>query len=313
MPVPDYQTLMRGASVGIALAGFAFAPLVARGQAPAKLEFEVAAVRPVSAPARFGGRINGGPGSADPERITYTGVPMIRLLMAAYGIPIGSGSPLRPAGAFSDQILGPPWIESEWYDISAKVPAGTTQQQVNGMLQNLLAERFGLKLHHETRELSGYELVVSKSGSKLKPTSDPNAQPPVGSVKRVLGEVGFLVVPQGVRATLFSAVDDTGTMRVTGQSQSISDLIVAVIATSLNDGKRVVDRTGLTGRFDFKMDLDGGGGFRRPGLGPRPVDDPTGPDIFTALDKSLGLKLQKAQIPIDELVIDQLEKTPSEN
>ena len=305
---------MRGASVLFSLTSlFALAPGLVRGQAPAKLEFEVASVRPASAPARFAGSMSGGPNSADPERITFTAVPMIRLLMSAYGIPLGGGSPQQRGGAFSDQISGPPWIESEWYDINAKVPAGATQEQVNVMLQNLLAERFGLKLHHETREFSGYELVVSKNGSKLKPTIDPNAQGVVGAAKRILGQDGFMVVPEGVRATLFSGVDDNGSMRVTGQSQSISDLIIGVIVTSLNDGKRVVDKTGLTGKYDFKMELDGGGGFRRPGLGPRPVDDPTGPDIFTALDKDLGLKLQKAQIPVDVLVIDRLEKAPSQN
>jgi uncharacterized protein (TIGR03435 family) len=277
--------------------------------------FEVASVRPVVAPARFAGSINGGPGTSDPERITFSGVPMIRLLMSAYDIPLGMGSPVRRFGPFSDQISGPAWIESEWYDINAKVPAGATQDQVNHMLQNLLAARFGLKLHHESREVSGYELVVAKNGPKLKPTSNPNAGPPTAGTaapKQAYDQDGFPTIPQGLSATRFSAGDGDGNMHVTGNSQSISDLILT-ITTSLNDGKRVVDRTGLTGKYDFKMDLGVDGGFRRPGLPPLTPDDPVGPDIFSALDKYLGLKLQKAQVPIDGLVIDHLDKVPTDN
>jgi uncharacterized protein (TIGR03435 family) len=89
--------------------------------------------------------------------------------------------------------------------------------------------------------------------------------------------------------------------------------LIATIVTSLNDGKRVADKTGLTGKYDYKMELALAGGFRRPGGPPLTSDDIAGPDIFSALDKYLGLKLQKAQIPLDVLVIDQLEKLPSEN
>jgi uncharacterized protein (TIGR03435 family) len=300
----------------IAAAGLiGFASLSVFAQTAAETpRFEVASVRPVAAQQRFAGNMAGGPGTNDPERMTFT-VPMIRLLMFAYGIPLGRTSPVRRFGPFSDQIAGPAWIESEWYDINAKVPPGATQDQVNRMLQNLLAERFGLKLHHESREVSGYELVVSKNGSKLKPAADPKAVPPAAGTtpgKMVLDDDHFPVLPQGVSGTQFSNVDDEGSMRVTGKNQSMFDLMLTIM-TSLNDGKRVVDKTGLTGNYDFKMNLAIDGGFRRPGLGPRAPDDPVGPDIFSALDKDLGLKLQKTQIPIDVLVIDHLEKVPTDN
>jgi uncharacterized protein (TIGR03435 family) len=87
------------------------------------------------------------------------------------------------------------------------------------MLQNLLAERFGLKLHHLTREVSGYELVVGKDGPKLKPTGDPNAMPPAPGTappKMASGSDGFPSLPPGLSATQFLNVDN-GTMRVTGQ------------------------------------------------------------------------------------------------
>jgi uncharacterized protein (TIGR03435 family) len=200
------------------------------------------------------------------------------------------------------------------YDINAKVPPGSTQEQVEIMLQNLLADRFGLRLHHESREASGYELVVGKGGPKLSPTTDPSAEPPaIGSHASppVLDADGFLVATKGVSGTRISTVDN-GSMRITGHSQSISDLTLT-IAISLNDGKRVVDKTGLTGRYDYKMDLALSGGFRRPGGPPLTADDIPGPDIFAALDKQLGLRLQKTRIPIDVVVIDHLEQKPTDN
>src|SRR5580698_7633999 len=99
---------MRGANVLIGLTGlFLFATNPARGQAPAKLEFEVATVKP-AAPLTGRGTPRGGPGTADPERVNYTYVSMKNLLMSAYSLPI-------------NQVFGPPWIDSERYDIVAKV------------------------------------------------------------------------------------------------------------------------------------------------------------------------------------------------
>ena len=300
----------------VAVSLIAIVPRFVYAQAAVEtLRFEAASVRPVGAQTRFAGNITGGPGSNDPERITFSGVPMMRLLMSAYGIPVGMGSPVRRFGPFSDQILGPAWMESDCYDINAKVPPGATRDQVNHMLQSLLAERFGLKLHHESREASGYELVVAKNGPKLKPTSDPSAGPPAAGTaapKQAYDQDGYPTVQKGVSTTRFSAGDGDNNMHVTGNSQSISDLLLT-ITTSLNDGKRVVDKTGLVGKYDFKMDLGVDGGFRRPGLPPLTADDPVGPDIFSALDKYLGLKLQKAEIPIDVLVIDHVDRVPSEN
>lgn len=284
---------------------FSIAPIVLPAQSAEEPRFEVASIRPVTAPARPNGSMTGGPGSGDPERVAFSGVPMIRLLMLAFGI-------LAPN---SGELSGPPWIGSEWYDINAKVPSGATQKQVNLMLRNLLAERFGLKTHRELRGVSGYELTVGKNGPKLRFTSDPTAAPAAATgtpPKRAFDQDGFPAVPQGLSATQFATVDN-GNMRVTGNSQSISDLMQAVILTSLNDGKPVVDKTGLTGKYAFKMDLALDGGFRRPNGPPLTPEDTPGPDIFSALDKYLGLKLQKAQILVDALVIDRLDKVPTAN
>lgn len=283
-------------------------------QSTSEMKFEVATVRQVAAPNRFGGTVSGGPGTADPGQISFKAVPMMRLLMWAYQIPLMLRTPNRAFGAYSDQISGPAWMETGSYDILAKVPPGTTQEQAAVMMQNLLRERFGLRFHKEPRMVAGYELTVGKNGLKMRPAADPNAArlgAGMAVPRMVPDRDGFPTVPAGLRTTLFNTIDN-GNMRVTGQSQSIEDLINTIV-TSLNDGKRVVDKTGLTGLYDFKMDLALSGGFRRPGGPPLGPDDALGPDIFEAVDKSLGLKLQKAEIPIDVIVVDHLEETPSEN
>src|SRR5580692_1105203 len=118
----------------------------------APLSFEVATVRSYDPSANSGrifpdGTWTGGPGSSDPERIIYTGVPMRRLIAPAYDVPFNGGKA-------SDQISGPAWIDDAKFDIVATVRPGATKEQADLMLQNLLAERFGLMLHRETRQVS---------------------------------------------------------------------------------------------------------------------------------------------------------------
>ena len=116
--------------------------------------------------------MRGGPGTDDPERITFISVTMKRLLMVAYRVD-------------ENQISGPGWLDSQRYAIAAKVPAGLTREQVLMMLQDLLAERFHLTIHHERKDFQAYELVVAKGGPKLKPAVEADsaaspATPPPG-------------------------------------------------------------------------------------------------------------------------------------
>ena len=267
--------------------------------------FEVASVRPADPAAH--NSIVGGPGTDDPERLTYHGVPMRTILMQAYGI-------LFNGGKVTDQISGPAWLDNDHFDIVAKVRAGASKEQVNLMLQNLLVERFGLKVHRETRQVSGYELTQAKGGTKLKPTVDLDAAPPAvgtpASPDRV--ENGYPVIPYGRSGVAWFVVDN-GLMHGTGQSQSIFDLTAGVIFPYLKFDAPVVDKTGLTGKYDFHLDLALDGGFRRPAGPPLLPDEPTGPDIFAALDKQLGLKLEKKDVSIETLVIDHIERVPADN
>jgi len=126
--------------------------------------FEVASVKPAApqTPGRMMVGMRGGPGTPDPGQVTLTNVTQKMLLARAYGVQ-------------DYQISGPGWLESERYDIVAKVPEGATKEQFQAMLQNLLAERFKLTLHHETKELPQYALVVAKNGPKLKESAPPPA------------------------------------------------------------------------------------------------------------------------------------------
>lgn len=164
------RTPIRGTILRAGICVFGCA--LAFGQATTSLTFEVASVKP-SAPVPPSGRVyfgppRGGPGTPDPGQITWTYATLRALLMTAYDVK-------------GYQISGPAWLASERYDIAAKVPAGATQEQVDVMWQNLLLERFGLRLHHESKEFKVEELVVAKGGPKLKETAqDPTAPLPPG-------------------------------------------------------------------------------------------------------------------------------------
>jgi uncharacterized protein (TIGR03435 family) len=158
-----------------ALSWVALSVLTTSGQTASEApEFEVASVKP-SAPdsAPFHGRVlpgmladlvdtigfSGGPGSKDPGRIDYKAVTLKRLLARAYDVK-------------TFQISGPGWLDTERYDIAAKLPPGTDSAKLRLMLQRLLTERFRITLHRETKEQPVYRLVVAKGGPKLKPPEE---------------------------------------------------------------------------------------------------------------------------------------------
>jgi uncharacterized protein (TIGR03435 family) len=130
--------------------------------------FEVASVKPTPPGDRIGS-MDGGPmgpgpfnvGNHDPERITWTNIRLTRVLMMAYDLP-------------ADRICGPGWLDTEMYDIVAPIPKGTSVMDFKLMVRNLLAERFKLTLHRETKEVSGYALEIARNGLKIKESrNDP--------------------------------------------------------------------------------------------------------------------------------------------
>ncbi len=193
-------------------------------------------------------------------------------------------------GIHPSQIVGAPaWLGDARFDISAQ-PEGTgmpNNQQWKAALAKLLADRFALAFHHETKELSVYALTVVKSGSKLtKNETDPNGLPAL-----FFRGLGNFPVHNATMA------DFTGVMQ-------------AVVLD-----RPVVDRTGLEGRYDFQLtwtpDETQFGG--RGGQVPPPADPSTAPPgLFTAIQEQLGLKLDATKLPVDVLVVDRVEK-PTEN
>ena len=244
----------------------------------------------------------GGPGTRDPERLHFENMPMRELLIMAYDLD-------------QYQLSGASWLSSQAYDIDAKIQPGATKEQFHAMLQNLLAERFSLKVHHETKEFAGYELMAAKNGPKLKEAevpsgaatvpaaSDPPARPKVGKDKDGLPEL-----PPGAAATMM-ATTPVGT-RMSARGQSLSTLVLqlkSLVKAPVND------QTGLSGKYDFNLT------FSPPNATTPTSADPAGtlaeraPDLFVALEDQLGLKLVAKKLAIDVVVIDHLEKSPTEN
>jgi uncharacterized protein (TIGR03435 family) len=239
-------------------------------------------------------------------RFRASNVPLRELISAAYGTP-------QPLPAF--QISGgPKWIESERFDIVAKA-AGDPQPGPNGpppemflMLRNLLAERFQLTVHRESKELPIYTLVMARSdgrlGAQLRPAATDCAALMNATRSRGGGPPPAPApgerMPCGMR--MFPG-------NLTGGASTMAQL-TNVLARFVN--RTVVDRTGLAGVFDIDLQwtpdqMPQGRGDPPPGAPPLPAIDPNGPSIFTAVQEQLGLKLESTKGPVDVLVIDRVE------
>ena len=294
------------------LAWSAFAAAQESPQSAPRLEFEVASVKP-SAPLT-GGRVLVG-GRSDPGRATYNNMSLKNLIGLAYKV--------KPY-----QISGPGFLDTDRFDITAKLPEGAGQDQVYLMLQSLLADRFKLTLHHETKELPLYELTVAKGGPKLKASvEDPNAPKPGEGPPPALppiGKDGFPKLPPGRRGALMAM--RPGGMHLTATVSSMEDLS-NILGNNL--GSPVIDKTGLTGTYDYSLEfaLEPGqgpmaglppppppppGGGDAGGIRPPPADNDL-PNVFTAVQEQLGLKLDKKRGPLATLVVDHMERTPTEN
>jgi uncharacterized protein (TIGR03435 family) len=222
-----------------------------------------------------------------PDGLRATGATVRFLLYEGYG------------GINHQQVIGEPaWSNTEGFDIEAKVaPADVptlgkmTFEQRRTMFPSILADRFKLVVHHETRELPLYVLSVAKGGPKLKPSA------PAAPTPRPRG----MMINNG---------------KVTANDAQLS-MLVTVLSRTL--GRTIIDRTGLTGNYDFTLEYaPEEGGPQQPGAGaaaggalPASPSD-SAPSIFTALQEQLGLKLESTKGPVDVIVIDHIEK-PSEN
>jgi len=237
-------------------------------------QFEVATIRPAKSDDRGKGfRVTG-------RRISCENETMNDIISYAYG--------LHPK-----QIVGgPEWFGTAKYDIEEDpdVPGTPDSQQMLGMYRKLLADRFHLAFHHETRTLPVYALTVGKDGPKLAVAARQ-----VGMPDQSFVQLAPLLVK--LRETSATMADFAGILQM------------AVL------DKPVVDQTGLTGRFDFLLRwAPDDSQFIQMGvrLQPPPTEEPAAPELFDAVQEELGLKLEKANAPVDLIVIDHVDR-PSEN
>jgi uncharacterized protein (TIGR03435 family) len=203
---------------------------------------------------------------------------------------------------------GPGWLESAGYDFEAKVAGPDvdalkklTPEQRRSMLQPALADRFKLKVHTETKQLPVYEIVLAKGGSKLKEATAGDTY--ANGIKG----------PDGVGR---GGMMRFGPGQLTAQAVPLTSL-ANMLSQQLH--RTVLDKTGLTGKYDLELNWTPDQGadpmFKGPEASPQRGDaapDSSGPSIFTALQEQLGLKLQSAKGPVETLVIDHVEM-PSEN
>lgn len=182
-----------------------------------------------------------------------------------------------------DQLTGPDWMRDKLvrFDVVAQAPPDTSREQVLLMLQSLLADRLKLKLHTEKKELSYLALQIGKNGSKLRP-------PPVGAVPG-------------------NGINHSGNLDNIMTMEFLARLL------SRFERDTVIDRTGLKGSFEVKLQWATAGN-RTAVAGPNELpDSPSGPSLSTALQEQIGLRLVRQKGPLEVLVIDSVQRVPVDN
>jgi uncharacterized protein (TIGR03435 family) len=237
-------------------------------------EFDVASVKQNKS-GGMGASARGGSINLSGAEITMQNVTLWKIIGVAYGF-----------GEDKDYALtGPEWIKSERYDISAKLPSNMPKErtqmyeQLQVMMRSLLAERFKLAVHHESKVLSAYALTVGKNAPKLS-EADPNSHRMSIGPASMVGQT-----PMGHFADLLSQKVD----------------------------RPVVDLTDLKGVYDIKLEWSPDPSAEPTAESRAPADSAAKPSLFTAIQEQLGLKLEARKVPVDVLVVDRAEKVPTGN
>jgi uncharacterized protein (TIGR03435 family) len=227
--------------------------------------FEVASVK--RSPPPTGNGINSMM-KLDPGRLTCSNVSLKKLIYESYGVK-------------DYQVSGPDWLGTEIYDITATVPPGVTRDDVQAMIQSLLADRFRLSLHRDTKEMPVLALVVGKSGSKLQEVEFAR-----GSTSASFGKFTAVTVP----------------------IRNFTEFL------SRQTGRPVLDMTDLKGFYSFTLSYTPDQAPSVPGPDNGPIaESAVGASLFTAIQEQLGLKLEARKAPVEILVVDHAEKVPTEN
>jgi len=268
------------------------------GPSPAAPAFEVASVKIHTGPP-VGPPIRGGPGTSDPERFGCTWINLKTLIMIAWE--------LRPNELVASHLDIP-----DAYDIEAKIPPNTSNHDFHLMLQRLLTERFNLAVHRESRTEPVFVLEVARGGAKLQ-KAEPAAQELPPSVvppwaqnpSASRDKDGKLQIPPGHPGVLRVMVG--GAFRLMARVQSSEDIAKAVEPET---GRRVIDKTGLMGLYDYTLDfspvMDSSvNGVSRPGG--------SAESINAAVLHQLGLEMKADKAEVSVLVVDRFESKPTEN
>jgi uncharacterized protein (TIGR03435 family) len=273
--------------------------------APGRPEFEVASIKP-SAPDEFD---KGGARShIDGSQVSFKFLSLATYIAYAYRVK-------------NYQISGPDWITSERYDITAKLPAAGSAKNVIEMLRALLEERFQLKTHRESKELPVYALVVGKGGPKIQ-ESPPDSATAAPNEARPGFNSSALPRPGGVTMDLGGGAYYTfADNKLEGGKMRVSSMVNALSAFM---DRPVIDMTNLKGRYDFSLELSPedframgirasiAAGVAIPPQAVQMADAASLDSLYSAIEK-LGLKLESRKAPVEVLVVDHAEKTPSDN
>jgi uncharacterized protein (TIGR03435 family) len=278
--------------------------------------FEVASIKPaepLSAERMMAGQqhisVN-----VDAARVDFSDVSLAELIRAAYRVKLY-------------QISGPDWMTTSRFDVVAKLPEGAKSGQVPEMLQTLLAERFHLVLHNSSKEVLVYALVIGKDGLKMKESAPDEAVDAAGTAAGGLpaggagGQSGYHIAPMSASGPNGSSTMSAGP---NGLHLSLKNMTIASMLDWLSrfTDRPVVDQTGLTGRYDLALDVSRDemlNAARAAGMVvdagrrvPEGATDPGGDSVFGSVQK-VGLKLEPRRLPLTLLVVDHLDRTPTEN
>jgi uncharacterized protein (TIGR03435 family) len=291
--------------------------LPAFAQSSSQLAFDVASVRVSS------------PGTRTSERITDTRVDIINMsmrsvLQTAFGLTASTDF----------RLAAPGWVDQTRIDIQATIPAGRVRRDVPEMLRTLLKERFGLANHIEPRPMEVYELQVDKGG--LKMTEVPPLDELTKELERVVaannlsdsvsetvdGPIRTGVITLGYRTTTIRGKYDRvfterRTQLIDAARMGMTDL-VSILTTTMDEP--VIDKTGLTGLYQFRIELPPDAATIRSTIASgitttvrgTPLTEPTGYSVFKALE-GIGLNLEKRRSPVDVVVVDTLNVAPTPN
>jgi uncharacterized protein (TIGR03435 family) len=280
---------MRGSAMGAVIAFVGSA--MCQSRMPDATAFDVVSVKPSTVPNRRGSA--GGPGSRDPGRYSFFGATLQDLIVVAYDVRVFQISSKAP-------------LDSKRFDIEAKLPTETTAEQFHAMMRSMLAERFHLAAHIDSKEFAGFELAIADSGTKLRGATDGGQPtPPVSLSSRDDGFPNLAPNKPGMVSRQTTNGRCT-VIQVRAQEQTMAHL--ADWLQSLDEGP-IRDATGLPGKYDFTIEY----GRELLNAGADQSPDCQASDLFAALKQQLGLQLVRRKLHIDVVVIESVDGVPTQN